>query len=85
MIEGDGEKRWGGVFEGSITDGLTALSPSKQKPTLLQKFDQWDESVGNLVNSNPHIAKCPGHLYTTSVNVRNLISSCFFCLAESNS
>eukprot|EP00795_Rhopilema_esculentum_P015280 gene15280-6491_t len=66
MIEADGVKKWGGVFEGHNSDGLIACTPSKFKPRLIEKFDNWDEQKSNLMSSNPYVVDNPASYLTTS-------------------
>ena len=69
MIEADGVKKWGGVFEGHNSDGLIACTPSQFKPQLLEKFDNWDEQKSSLTASNPHIVDNPASYFTTAPKV----------------
>ncbi|XP_065054894.1 uncharacterized protein LOC135683537 isoform X1 [Rhopilema esculentum] len=66
MIEAEGPKKWGGIFEGHNSDGLIACTPSQFKPRLLEKFDNWDEQKSSLIASNPHIVDNPASYYTTA-------------------
>ena len=74
MIEADGDKRWGGVFEGAKDDGLTGSVPSSQKPKLLKKFDAWDDSNSNFLSSNPYVVDCSAAYFTTALKVRKFMN-----------
>ena len=72
MIEAEGVKKWGGVFEGHDSDGLIACNPSQFKPRLLEKFDNWDEQKSSLMSSNPYTINNPASYLTTSRKVNGL-------------
>eukprot|EP00794_Sanderia_malayensis_P020639 gene20639-22674_t len=67
MIEADGQQQWGGIFEGSIKDGLTSCTPSPTKPKLLKKFSNWNESTSDLLKTNPYVVDNLGSLLTVSL------------------
>lgn len=74
MIEADGDKRWGGVFEGDKDDGLISSIPSSQKPKLLKKFDTWDDSNSNFLSSNPHVVDYSAAYFTTALKVKIFVN-----------
>ena len=69
MIEAGGDKRWGGIFEGEIRDGLIGCKPSKKRPKLLKKFDGWNETKSSLVASNPYMPSGEEAYLTTAREV----------------
>ena len=83
LIEADGDKRWGGVFEGAKDDGLTGSVPSSQKPKLLKKFDTWDDSNSNFLSSNPYVVDCSAAYFTTALKVRTFVNNSSFSFSPS--
>ena len=72
MIEADGDKMWGGVFEANIEDALTECNIHTRKPTILKKFNDWDESKCNLAKRVPYILDNPSSYFTTETKVNSL-------------
>ena len=79
MIEADGNKRWGGVFEADVKDGLTACKASSSKPKILKKFDDWDEGTSSLASSNPYM---PNYKDTYLTTARDVSETYFNDLSE---
>ena len=90
MVEADDNHQYGGIFEGAISDGLTSYAPSSGKPKLLKKFSTWNESISDLMSTNPFLVDNLGSLLTTSLNVREnkkysiISSSILYRLKHSN-
>ena len=71
LIEADGHQRWGGVFEARIEDGFTACNFDAKMPTLLRKFDNWNESDSNLSKRVPCILDNPSSYFTMEKSVNS--------------
>ena len=70
MIEADGQQRWGGIFEARIEDAVAVCNINTEKPKLLKKFDNWNESDSNLAQRVPFILDNPSSYLTTEKTVR---------------
>ena len=76
IIEADGKGKWGGIFSGPTSANLLTVPPKELKPSLLRKFNNWDESVSNFAKRLPYATDINGIVLTTSESVSILVNSC---------
>ena len=69
MLEADGNKRWGGVFEARIKDAMSTCNTNTKMPELLKKFDNWDETKSNIAKTVPYFLDNPSSYFTTEKTV----------------
>ena len=69
MIEADGSQRWGGIFEARLVDTFAVCNVDTEKPKLLKKFDNWNESASNLAKRVPYVLDNPSSYLTTEKKV----------------
>lgn len=79
MLEADGDKMWGGVFEARIEDVLHECNVNTKKPNILKKFSNWNESNCNLAKRVPYILDNPSSYLTTELSVILIFET--FCVS----
>ena len=69
MIEAEGGNQNGGIFSFSSDVSLLSSPPDGKKPTLLEKFGDWDVETENLMKYPIHVTSKNGIFLTASSSV----------------